>query len=137
MQRTGQVNPKATFKVSPVNEREARESGLWLKAWVADSHAGTVFAADPQEQALIVFLGLFLATGGSGRRRPEVSSFRWTRPTSALPKGHEGVEPLRPDRKGTLRVRPSANFRTTDDDVLAILEVARDLGQRLASEATA
>lgn len=63
-------------------------------------------------------LGLSLAMGGLGQRRREVSSFRCTRPTSALPKGHEGVEPLRPDRKGTLRVRPSANLRTTDDDAL-------------------
>jgi hypothetical protein len=65
--RRAGFDPKATFKVGPVNEREARESGLWLKAWFADCrHAGTVFAPDPQERALIVSLGLFLATGGSG-----------------------------------------------------------------------
>ncbi|MGH2597337.1 MAG: pyridoxal phosphate-dependent decarboxylase family protein [Actinomycetota bacterium] len=39
---------------------------------------------------------------------------------------------------GEVWLRPCfVNFRTTDDDVLAILEVARDLGQRLAREATA
>jgi aromatic-L-amino-acid decarboxylase len=39
---------------------------------------------------------------------------------------------------GEVWLRPCfVNFRTTDDDVLSILEVARDLGQRIASEATA
>jgi aromatic-L-amino-acid decarboxylase len=39
---------------------------------------------------------------------------------------------------GEVWLRPCfVNFRTTDDDVLAILEVARDLGQRLAGETTA
>ena len=40
--------------------------------------------------------------------------------------------------EGEVWLRPCfVNFRTTDDDVLSILEVARDLGQRMASEATA
>jgi aromatic-L-amino-acid/L-tryptophan decarboxylase len=39
---------------------------------------------------------------------------------------------------GEVWLRPCfVNFRTTDDDVLAILEVARDLGQRVASGETA
>lgn len=39
---------------------------------------------------------------------------------------------------GDVWLRPCfVNFRTTDDDVLAVLEVARDLGQRITSEATA
>jgi hypothetical protein len=29
------IDPFLPFKIGPVNEREARESGLWLKAWVA------------------------------------------------------------------------------------------------------
>jgi hypothetical protein len=27
------LDPLLTFKIGPMNEREARESGLWLKAW--------------------------------------------------------------------------------------------------------
>ena len=27
------IDPKATFKIGPVNGPEAKESGLWLKAW--------------------------------------------------------------------------------------------------------
>lgn len=33
--RTGQIDPSLSFKIGPVNERKARESGLWLKARVA------------------------------------------------------------------------------------------------------
>jgi hypothetical protein len=32
-------DPELPFKTGPVNEREARESGLWLKAWVAPEAA--------------------------------------------------------------------------------------------------
>jgi hypothetical protein len=34
-----EVRPLRTFKIGPVNEREARESGLWLNAWVATTPA--------------------------------------------------------------------------------------------------
>ena len=33
--RTGQTDPLQTYKISPVNGRNARESGPWLKAWIA------------------------------------------------------------------------------------------------------
>ena len=32
-----QIDPKLSFKVGPVNGREARQSGHWLKAWVAEA----------------------------------------------------------------------------------------------------
>jgi hypothetical protein len=30
-----EIDPELPFKVGPLNEREARESGHWLEAWVA------------------------------------------------------------------------------------------------------
>ena len=39
---------------------------------------------------------------------------------------------------GQVWLRPCfVNFRTTEDDVLAIVDVARELGQRIAAEGTA
>jgi hypothetical protein len=31
----GQIDPLLPFKIGPVKEREARESGLWLASWDA------------------------------------------------------------------------------------------------------
>ena len=39
---------------------------------------------------------------------------------------------LRPDRGGGVASPCFVNYRTTDDDVMAILDVAAELGERIA-----
>ena len=40
--RTRKIDPLQTFKTGPVKEREARESGLCPKAWVAPRAVGSM-----------------------------------------------------------------------------------------------